>query len=150
MGASMIRISCVAQGRIIKPGDKIALTVRPLVLRVLAESLRSILSKMYVLSKGTIPGDSDTAGFPNGYYPQVTLTKDPRAEIIKYLGGKRVRLTNDEIAFIATYITPKCEQEIHGDVSENDIRIYPQMKLELLAGVSRGIAAVLQSYLPKS
>jgi hypothetical protein len=147
MRVPAVKISCVAPGAVIKRGQKTALAVRPRVLRALASGVGSILSRMYELSKGVIPGDSDSGWYPNGYYPQVIRKKDPQAVLAVYLSKKGISLKRDEITFISNYIAPKCSQEIKGGVSEHDISIYPQMKMELLEDVSGAITAVLRHYL---
>ena len=155
MGPKLVSVALVSRGDPIKPGDKVALKLRPVFLSEVRKAFAGtgLWNKLYVLSKEVKPGDNGSLMFPDGYFPEVRLKPEVgrlTETIALHLKEKRIIASSNEREFIEAFLVPHLKPKISGRVSEDDnIYLCQALKRDLLAGVSANVSEAIGRYLPK-
>jgi hypothetical protein len=158
--AKLVAVALISRGAVIKPGDKVALELRPSFLREVREAFKGtrLWNRLYDLHKEVQRGNNSSPRFPdcyfpkvNSYFPEVRLKPEVgrlTETIALHLKEKRIIASPDERKFIEDFLVPHLEPKISGRVSGDDnICLCLALKNDLLAVVRARVCGVIDAYL---
>jgi hypothetical protein len=164
MEPKFVSVALTSRGSIIQPGDKSMLKVRRRFLTAFRKDLdlkpfqpgfnNSLLINMYATGEEIVPGDSDSGGYPNGYYLKSSLKpalagkgENLVEHIARHFAGKGIIVSPDERTFIQTFLAPHLQVEITGSVTTESVGIY--FPDTLLGKIKGGLLEAIDRCLPK-
>jgi hypothetical protein len=145
-----LRLSNVERGGVVGRSMKSTLRISVPFLKALhtAFSAKTLINKMYEASIGTLRGDSDTAGYPNGYAPSAKLKDREVAKTIflAHMAKKNVHVSKDETMFFMDHVMPKLTKRITGRAHDDKIFMSSELKANILYFAGNEVIQMLEDH----